>query len=176
MANVRPEFKVDFANESYTDAEWKLKSQWYIDKLNEVENMLQNVHNTGDLVVACKAMEALLNVVRLDKIYVTQSKERYEQIRKEEEKKCYNIVQQQYEQAGKKATVDTIKGEVMTYLATKPYANTGIPLVNIVMTTNARSIFVDGILDSLEDKRNLVISFQSIFKTENTMSMGGSQT
>ena len=150
--------------ENYTNEEWEKREEWYVKQIQTIEMPLGPTPQ--DLSNFANQIEKLLSIARFDWAYAKRSSYKYDMYYKSAKLSMYNELEKAgMIQPGAKCTVDEKKGYVETLL-NKPYKNYGVSLVELVNVTKKREIFMDAVISSLQDKKDLIISHASAIKTE----------
>lgn len=161
-------FNPAVVKKAYSPKEWDLKEQFYI---NQISTMTFNISpGPSEIKDMALKIDGLLSIARIDAAYAKQAYERYNNILKIEEKKSYNDVKLQLSQSGSKATVGEIESAIAQMIDSNPWANTSESLYSIVRMTNERNIFMEGIVNDLKDKKDLLITHSGIIKIEYSLS------
>ena len=174
QTNAQPVFK-DFSKNTteqnmfllnpkrnYTDDEWNDREDIYIAECNKI--MIDGSSLTpNDVSVAAGRIALLLTPLRIDNVFAQQALEKYSNQLKIQEKILYNKVKAN---VTVKLTVDEIKGSVTQSIVDNPYNGTKYNLYELVERANHRVIFTNGIIETLKDKKDLLITHSGILKLE----------
>lgn len=154
----------------YTDAEWTLKEDWYVNETNGIK--IPDAPNPADIQAAATRIDTLLSLARIDSAYINQKTETYSLQLKVQEKQLFVDLKinppQQYKNA-LKLTVDEMKGVVTSYINNNKWGNTPYSLYTLVSRFTERSIFIDAIIKTLQDKKDLLITHSGMLKIENSL-------
>ena len=169
----QPSFDPSIPKRAYTDAEWKLKEDWYIDQVNLIH--ISSAPMTADIQNWAAQIDYLMTIARLDYAFIHGNYERYTLQMKNEEKRLFVELKLQPPQAyaNLKLTVDDMKGVVTSVINANTWLNTGLSLYTLVETCAVRNIFMESIIRALQDKKDLLITHSGMLKIENSVSMLG---
>lgn len=167
--NQESTFNSSIIQRTYTPNQWRQKENWYTDRVNNIHitesPSPQNIQSTAFQI------DALLSMARIEYAYITQALDRFSTQLKIEEKRLFVDLKlsppAQY--AGLKLTVDEMKGVVASVLNNQVWENTGLSLYSLVQEASSRSIFMEAIIKTLQDKKELLIIHSSMLKIENSL-------
>ena len=160
---------------SYTNTQWTMKEDWYVDRVNRLVIPLSPT--PADIANVANDLERLLVTARLDMSFIEQSYDKYELLYKLQEKIIYNelynynlgIVQ------GQKLTVAEREGYVASIIKNTPWDGGKMTLFELRTLSRSRYTFMEGVIKSLVDKKDLLITHSSVIKAEASLSnMGNS--
>ena len=150
--------------ESYTYEEWEQREQWYLQKVGEIQMPIGPTPQ--DLENFANQVERVLSIARFDWAYAKRASDRFDMLYKTQKLVLFNkLVQEGMVKADAKVTVDEKKGYVEE-LMQKPFKSYGKSLAELVSDSNDRIIFMDTVINALEDKKSLIMSHASAMKTE----------
>lgn len=170
-----PVFTPDKVLRSYTQTQWTMKEDWYIDRVNRLVIPLSPT--PADIANVANDLERLLSIARLDMCFIEQSYDKYELLYKLQEKILYNelynynlgIVQ------GQKLTVAEREGYVASIIKNNGWDGGKLSLFDLRTLCRSRYTFMEGVIKSLTDKKDLLITHSSVIKTEASINgMGNS--
>lgn len=151
---------------SYTNTQWTMKEDWYVDKVNKLVIPLSPT--PGDIANVANDLERLLVTARLDMSFIEQAYDKYELLYKLQEKITYNELYN-YNigvAQGQKLTVAEREGYVASILKNTPWDGGKLSLFDLRMLCRSRYTFMEGVIKSLSDKKDLLITHTSVVKTE----------
>lgn len=160
---------------SYTNTQWTMKEDWYVDRVNRLVIPLSPT--PADIANVANDLERLLVTARLDMSFIEQSYDKYELLYKLQEKIIYNelynynlgIVQ------GQKLTVAEREGYVASIIKNTPWDGGKMTLFELRTLSRSRYTFMEGVIKSLVDKKDLLITHSSVIKAEASLNgMGNS--
>lgn len=168
-SNKKP-FDPSEIRRAYTAAQWQMKEDWYTDRVNAIQ--IPPDPSIMDIQDIASRIDALLTAARLDYAYVSQGFDRYSMHLKIEEKRLFVELKLNPPQGyqGLKFTVDEMKGVVASVLKKDKWNNTNYTLYQLVEESSQRNIFMDAVIRSLQDKKDLLITHSSMLKIENSLS------
>lgn len=151
---------------SYTNSQWTMKEDWYVDKVNKLTIPLSP--SPADIGNVASDLERLLVTARLDMSFIEQSYDKYELLYKLQEKIIYNelynynigISQNQ------KLTVAEREGYVASIIKNTPWDGGKLSLFDLRTLSRSRYTFMQGVIKALTDKKDLLITHSSVIKTE----------
>ena len=170
-----PAFDPSKVSRSYTNSQWTMKEDWYVDKVNRLVIPLSP--SPADIANVANDLERLLITARLDMSFIEQSYDKYELLYKLQEKIIYNelynynlgIAQ------GQKLTVAEREGYVASIIKNTPWDNGKLSLFDLRTLCRSRYTFMEGVIKSLVDKKDLLITHSSVIKAEASLNgMGNS--
>lgn len=155
---------------SYTNGQWTMKEDWYVDKINKLVIPLSPT--PADIANVANDLERLLVTARLDMSFIEQSYDKYELLYKLQEKIIYNelynynigVVQ------GQKLTVAEREGYVASIIKNTPWDGGKLTLFDLRTLCRSRYTFMSGVIKTLTDKKDLLITHSSVIKTEASLS------
>ena len=83
-----PVFNPSVVSRSYTNSQWTMKEDWYVDRVNKLTIPLSPT--PADIANVANDLERLLVTARLDMSFIEQSYDKYELLYKIQEKIIYN--------------------------------------------------------------------------------------
>ena len=158
---------------SYTTTQWTAKEDWYV---NKVTNLTIPLSPTpADIANMANDLERLLATARLDMSFVEQAYDKYELLYKLQEKIIYNelynynigITQ------GQKLTVAEREGYAASIIKNTPWDGGQLSLFDLRTLCRSRYTFMEGVIKSLSDKKDLLITHTSVVKTEASLNNMG---
>jgi len=149
---------------TYTDNQWALRENIYVNECNKIRVDTGNVSN-NDVIIAAGQIDRLLTPLVADNISAQRLSAKYENLLKLEKELCFNSVKQQ---AGTKLTVDETKSLIAMTISNKRQFEDNKNLYELCERYGSRYIFTKGILDCLHDKKDLLINYLTILKLENS--------
>lgn len=155
---------------SYTEKEWALKEQWYVDETNKLQ--FSSSPTPGEVQNFAIEIDKLLTIARIDFAFVNQKYDRLSMQKKIEETRQFVLLKQQPPSnfANMKLTVDDIKGVVANVIQTTPWGGSSVSLYDLVQIYSARYIFMESVIKLLQDKKDLLITHNGILKIESSLS------
>lgn len=155
---------------AYTSTQWQMKEDWYTKSVNAIQ--IPPDPSIMDIQDIASRIDNLLTIARLDYAYISQAFDRYSMQLKIEEKRMFVDLKlnppQGYQNL--KLTVDDMKGVVAAVLKKDKWNNTNYTLYQLVEESSQRNIFMDAVIRSLQDKKDLLITHSSMLKIENSLS------
>lgn len=170
-----PVFNPETVYRSYTNSQWTMKEDWYVDKVNNLTIPLSP--SPADIANVANDLERLLVTARLDMSFIEQSYDKYELLYKLQEKIIYNelynynigVTQNQ------KLTVAEREGYVASIIKNTPWDGGKLSLFDLRTLSRSRYTFMQGVIKALTDKKDLLITHSSVIKTEASINgMSGS--
>lgn len=163
---TQPAFNPEKVLRSYTNTQWTIKEDWYIDRVNRLVIPLSPT--PADIANVANDLERLLSIARLDMCFIEQSYDKYELLYKLQEKIIYNdlynynlgLVQ------GQKLTVAEREGYVASIIKNTAWDGGKLSLFDLRTLCRSRYTFMEGVIKSLTDKKDLLITHSSVIKTE----------
>lgn len=151
---------------SYTDSQWASKEDWYVDRINNLTIPLSP--SPADIGNVANDLERLLTLARLDMSFVEQAYDKYELLYKLQEKIIYNELANYNVGVaqGQKLTVAEREGYVASIIKNTPWDGGQLTLFDLRTKTRSRYTFMEGVIKSLTDKKDLLITHSSVIKTE----------
>lgn len=168
--NVTPSapsvFNPETVYRSYTNSQWTMKEDWYVNKVNNLTIPLSP--SPADIANVANDLERLLVTARLDMSFIEQSYDKYELLYKLQEKIIYNelynynigVTQNQ------KLTVAEREGYVASIIKNTPWDGGKLSLFDLRTLSRSRYTFMQGVIKALTDKKDLLITHSSVIKTE----------
>ena len=159
-------FDPSVIHRSYTDTQWTSKEDWYIDKVNRLVIPLSPT--PADIANVANDLERLLVTARLDMSFIEQAYDKYELLYKLQEKIIYNELYNYNVGVaqGQKLTVAEREGYVASIIKNTPWDGGKLTLFDFRTKTRSRYTFMSGVIKSLTDKKDLLITHSSVIKTE----------
>lgn len=163
-------FDPSIPKNSYTDKEWAMKEQWYVDETNKLQ--FSSSPTPGEVQNFAIEVDKLLSVARIDYAFINQKYDRLSMQRKIEETRQFVLLKQQPPTrfVNMKLTVDEMKGVVAEVIQTTPWAGSSVSLYDLVQIYSSRYIFMESVIRLLQDKKDLLITHNGILKIENSLS------
>jgi len=155
---------------AYNSAQWKAKEDWYAEQVNNL--VIGDMPTPAEVQGLASQIDALLSMARIDYAYVAQAYNRYSMQLKAEEKRLFVDLKLQppTQYAGLKLTVDEMKGVVTSCLMNNKWAGTQYSLYQLVEESSSRDIFMEAVIKTLQDKKDLLITHSGMLKIENSLS------
>ena len=159
-------FNPETVYRSYTNSQWTMKEDWYVNKVNNLTIPLSP--SPADIANVANDLERLLVTARLDMSFIEQSYDKYELLYKLQEKIIYNelynynigVTQNQ------KLTVAEREGYVASIIKNTPWDGGKLSLFDLRTLSRSRYTFMQGVIKALTDKKDLLITHSSVIKTE----------
>ena len=151
---------------SYTNSQWTLKEDWYVDKVNNLTIPLSPT--PADIANVANDLERLLVTARLDMSFIEQSYDKYELLYKLQEKIIYNDLYN-YNigvPQGQKLTVAEREGYVASIIKNTKWDGGQLTLFDLRTLCRSRYTFMEGVIKALIDKKDLLITHSSVIKAE----------
>ena len=166
IPSAPPVFNPETVCRSYTNSQWTMKEDWYVNKVNNLTIPLSP--SPADIANVANDLERLLVTARLDMSFIEQSYDKYELLYKLQEKIIYNelynynigVTQNQ------KLTVAEREGYVASIIKNTPWDGGKLSLFDLRTLSRSRYTFMQGIIKALTDKKDLLITHSSVIKTE----------
>lgn len=166
ISSAPPVFNPETVYRSYTNSQWTMKEDWYVDKVNNITIPLSP--SPADIANVANDLERLLVTARLDMSFIEQSYDKYELLYKLQEKIIYNelynynigVTQNQ------KLTVAEREGYVASIIKNTPWDGGKLSLFDLRTLSRSRYTFMQGVIKALTDKKDLLITHSSVIKTE----------
>lgn len=166
----RKTFDPSAISRSYNSSQWQMKEDWYTKQVNAI--VIPPDPNPAIIQNIASQIDRMLTIARLDSAYIQQNADRYKMHLKYEEQRLFVELKmntpQQY--SSLKLTVDEMKGIVASTLKNNNWQNMQYSLLDLVSESNSRSVFMDAVLKSLNDKKDLLITHSGMLKIENSIS------
>ena len=170
MSNTQMQtFDPSLPRRAYTNSQWSLKEDWYTTQCNALQ--LSDSPTPAEIQKMAILIDSLLSVARIDYAYVNQMYDRYNMQLKIEEKRLFVDlkIKPPTQYSSLKLTVDEVKGVVASVIANTPWANTSYSLYQLVEMSSGRNIFMESIIKTLQDKKDLLITHSGILKIESSL-------
>lgn len=168
-AQPKPKLSKNFdpavVKHSYNSAEWDAKEAWYIKSLSNLEFKSQETPTPAELSNMLIRFDTLFTIASMEASNMKKNANYYKNLVDLEEKKDFNIVKASLIQSGSKATVDEVKSAYTTMIAKNQWKNTGKSLYEIAMETDARKVFMEGVIDVLKTKKDTYMLHSSCIKS-----------
>ena len=151
---------------SYTNSQWNAKEDWYVNKVAGLSIPLSPT--PADIGNVANDLERLLSLARLDMSFIEQSYDKFELLYKLQEKIIYNELDK-YNigvAPGQKLTVAEREGYAASILKNTPWDGGQLSLFDLRMLSRSRYTFMEGVIKTLTDKKDLLITHSSVIKTE----------
>jgi hypothetical protein len=153
---------------SYTDQEWEKRELVYVSECNKINVNPTNL-NSSEITVAAGKIDAILTPLMIDNVYNQRQCTIYESQLKISEQMAYNSVKSSLTAQNIKATVNEVESMVVkTIYDTKTFEE-GINIYDAINRYRSRYIFTKQIIDLLNGKKDLLITFSAMLKVENTV-------
>lgn len=164
-----PPFDPSKISRSYTQKQWQLKEDWYTDQANAIR--IGDMPSPAEIQSIAAQIDALLSMARIDYAYVAQNYDRYSMQLKIEERRLFVDLKlkppTQY--AGLKLTVDEMKGVVASTILNNNWPGSKYSLYKLVEEASSRNIFMEAVIKTLQDKKDLLITHSGMLKIENSL-------
>jgi hypothetical protein len=170
-----PVFNPSVVSRSYTNSQWTMKEDWYVDRVNKLTIPLSPT--PADIANVANDLERLLVTARLDMSFIEQSYDKYELLYKLQEKIIYNDLYNYNVGVtqGQKLTVAEREGYVASIIKNTPWDGGKLSLFDLRSLSRSRYTFMEGVIKALADKKDLLITHSSVIKTEASLNgMGNS--
>lgn len=166
--NAQP-FDPSIPMRAYTNTQWIAKEDWYTQQCNSIQ--LTDSPTPAEIQQAAVKIDSLLSTARIDYAFVSQMYDRYSMQLKIEEKRNFVDLKitppSQYNTL--KLTVDEMKGVVASVIQNTPWAGTSYSLYQLVEMSSGRNIFMEAVIRTLQDKKDLLITHSGMLKIENSL-------
>lgn len=164
-----PPFDPSKINRSYTQKQWQLKEDWYTDQVNNIR--IGDMPSPSEIQSIAAQIDALLSMARIDYAYVAQNYDRYSMQLKIEERRLFVDLKLQppVKYAGLKLTVDEMKGVVSSTILNNNWPGSKYSLYKLVEEASSRNIFMEAVIKTLQDKKDLLITHSGMLKIENSL-------
>lgn len=159
-------FNPAVVSRSYTNTQWTVKEDWYVDRVNRLVIPLSPT--PADIANVANDLERLLVTARLDMSFIEQSYDKFELLYKLQEKIIYNELYN-YNigvTQGQKLTVAEREGYVANIIKNTPWDGGKLSLFDLRSLSRSRYTFMSGVIKALTDKKDLLITHSSVIKTE----------
>lgn len=154
----------------YTAKQWEAKEDWYTSQVNAI--VIPSDPSTADIQDIASQIDRLLTIARLDFAYISQNFDRYSTNLKIEERRLFVELKlntpQPYDKL--KLTVDDMKGVVCSVIKGSKWNGTQYGLYELVESASARNIFMEAVIKTLQDKKDLLITHSGMLKIEHSIS------
>lgn len=170
-----PTFNPTVVSRSYTNTQWTMKEDWYVDRVNRLTIPLSPT--PADIANVANDLERLLVTARLDMSFIEQSYDKFELLYKLQEKIIYNELYNYNVGVaqGQKLTVAEKEGYVASIIKNTPWDGGKLSLFDLRSLSRSRYTFMSGVIKALTDKKDLLITHSSVIKTEASLNgMGNS--
>lgn len=164
--NPVPTFDPSRVCRSYTNTQWTMKEDWYVTRVTNLVIPLSP--SPADIANMANDLERLLAIARLDMSFVEQAYDKYELLYKLQEKIIYNELYN-YNigvTQGQKLTVAEREGYAASIIKNTPWDGGQLSLFDLRTLCRSRYTFMEGVIKSLTDKKDLLITHTSVVKTE----------
>lgn len=164
--NTMPVFNPAQVYRSYTNSQWTSKEDWYVNKITNLTIPLSPT--PADIANVANDLEKLLVTARLDMSFIEQAYDKYELLYKLQEKVIYNSLDKYNVGVtqGMKLTVAEREGYVASIIQNNPWDGGKLSLFDLRTLSRSRYTFMQGVIKSLTDKKDLLITHSSVIKTE----------
>lgn len=149
----------------YSDQEWDQRESLYVTECNKINVNSSNL-NTNEIVVAAGRIDALLTPLRIDNVYAQKNAIKYDNQIKIQKELLFNSIKKS---ATIKLTVDDTKSLITEKIANTQVGPNGENLFTLSEKYNERVIFTKGLIDTLQDKKDLLITYSGMLKIENSV-------
>jgi hypothetical protein len=164
-------FHPEQVQESYTDAEWKLKEKWYSDMIMKIA--IPVAPTLADFQNLISQIDYLYTIASLDNGNITRNYDRYKLLKDIEEDNEYLAVQNMQMTVGSKTagklTVKDIESLVTANISKKKWGSTSYSLYEIFMMTGQRMQFMKDLMNSLNKKNDRLIMISAGLKLEHSI-------
>ena len=153
---------------SYTDQEWEQRELIYVSECNKINVNPTNL-NSSEITVAAGKIDAILTPLMIDNVYNQRQCTIYESQLKISEQMAYNSVKSTLTAQNVKATVNEVESMVVKTIYDAKTFEEGINIYDAINRYKSRYIFTKQIIDLLNGKKDLLITFSAMLKVENTV-------
>ena len=153
---------------SYTDQEWEQRELVYVSECNKINVNPTNL-NSSEITVAAGKIDAILTPLMIDNVYNQRQCTIYESQLKISEQMAYNSVKSTLTAQNVKATVNEVESMVVKTIYDAKTFEEGINIYDAINRYKSRYIFTKQIIDLLNGKKDLLITFSAMLKVENTV-------
>lgn len=164
-----PPFDPSKISRTYTKKQWEAKEDWYTEQVNNIR--IGDMPSPSEIQAIAAQIDALLSMARIDYAYIAQNYDRYSMQLKIEERRLFVDLKltppSQY--AGLKLTVDEMKGVVASTILNNNWPGSKYSLYKLVEEASGRNIFMEAVIKSLQDKKDLLITHSGMLKIENSL-------
>ena len=170
MQASQQQFYPEKVYRTYTNSNWVVKEDWYINQVNSISIPLSPT--PADIANVANNLERVLTTARLDMSFIEQAYDKYELLYKLQEKIIYNdLVNYNIGVAqGQKLTVPEREGYVAKIMQTNQWDGGQYSLFDLRSLCRSRYTFMQGTIKALSDKKDLLITHSSVIKTEASLS------
>ncbi len=162
-------FDPSVVSRAYNSQQWQAKEDWYTEQLNNID--IGPSPSPAQVQELASKIDTLLSMARIEHAFVSQNFERYSLYLKIEERRLYVDLKLQPPQRyqGLKLTVDEVKGVVASFLLNNQWQDKQYSLYKLVEESSTRNIFMEAVIKTLQDKKDLLITHSGMMKIENSM-------
>ena len=166
---LSPQFDPSVVRRSYNIPQWQAKEDWYVAQCNSIS--ISDSPTPGEIQSIASRIDTLLSLARLDYAFVSQNYDRYSTQLKIEERRLFVDLKlaPPSKYAGLKLTVDEMKGVVASTLDSQKWNNTQYSLYYLVEESSSRNIFMEAVIKTLQDKKDLLITHSGMLKIESAL-------
>ena len=164
MNQMGQQFNPAIVSRTYTDSKWQLKEDWYVQQVQNINIPVSP--SPSDLANVACSIEKVLSTARLDMSYIEQSYNRFQLLVKLQESILYTglgTIQ------GMKLTVAERESYVKSHLNSNGWDGGTLTLYQLREKSDARYVFMKGVIAALVDKKDLLITHSSAIKAEATL-------
>ena len=154
----------------YTEAEWDKKYNLYINECSKIQVDVTNL-TSSEITIAGGRISALLTPIRVDNANIQGNQLKYDMMLKTAKQIAYKFVTDDFNSKGlKQPTVNDHEAIATSIIAgDKKYEN-GMSLFELTETYAKRALQVKSIVDILQDKQSLLITYAAALKVETNLS------
>lgn len=155
---------------SYTASQWGIKEDWYTQTIQRLNIPVSPT--PADIANVAGEIERLLSTARLDMAYIEQAYEKYDSLFKIQTQVLKTDLTNQNVIAipvGEKLTVASIESYVAKIMTTKLWTGSSLTLFDLKQLSESRYIFMNNVIKLLCDKKDLLITHNSVIKAEVTL-------
>lgn len=162
-------FNPEEIKRAYTTSQWQQKEDWYVKEVNSIN--ITPAPSTADIQRFASEIDRILTIARLDYAFINQAYDRYSMQLKIEERRDFVTLKQQppAQFAGMKLTVDDMKGVVAVVIKQNGWNGGKLSLYDLVEMSSQRNIFMEGVIKTLQDKKDLLITHSGMMKIDHTV-------
>ncbi len=153
---------------SYTDQEWEAREDLYIEECNKINVDPTNL-TTSEISIAAGKIDAILTPLMIDNVYNQRQCGIYETQLKINEQLAYNTVKSNLSAQNVKATVNEVESMVTKTIYDNKSFEEGINIYDAINRYKKRAIFTKQIIDLMNGKKDLLITFSAVLKVENSV-------
>lgn len=158
------EFNPAAISRAYSDEQWTKKEEWYVSAINAIQ--IPPSPTPADISNIASKIEQVLSLARLDMAFVEQNHNRFEtQVKLQESLLLTTLSSIQ----GVKLTVGEKESYIKNHISTSPFDATRfgpLTLYELRDKSDARYIALKNFINTLTDKKDLLIIHSSANKTE----------